>query len=102
MYFGKGGFVYIISNRGRNVLYTGVTSNLRRRMFQHKTKFYPRSFSARYEVGILLYYKFYDTIIEAIAAEKFIKGKSRSYKFDLIHGFNESMSDLTSQLKDDE
>ena len=61
-------------------LYTGVTSTIGARIRQHKEKFYPNSFSAKYNCGKLVYYKWFDTIIETIAEEKRIKGGSRKEK----------------------
>ena len=53
----KPGFIYIITNKYQTVVYTGVTSNLPQRILEHKEKRYPNSFSARYNVNILVYYE---------------------------------------------
>ena len=90
----KGGFVYITTNPLRTVLYTGVTSNLIGRIQKHKSKFYPNSFSARYNVTILVYYAFFPTIVEAIMEEKRIKAGSRKQKMDLINSINPFWEDL--------
>ncbi len=53
----KPGFVYIITNKYQTVVYVGVTSNLPQRILEHKNKKYPKSFSARYDVNLLVYYE---------------------------------------------
>jgi len=96
----KGGFVYIITNKTFTVLYTGVTSNLQARTQQHKQKYYPNSFSARYNCCILVYYRFFPTIVEAIAEEKRIKGGNRNQKIRLISEMNSEWKDLWEDIKD--
>lgn len=73
----KVGWVYILTNKHHNVLYTGVTSNLVVRMQEHRSKIYPGSFTSRYNVDQLVYFLLYDTIEDAIAEEKRIKGGNR-------------------------
>jgi putative endonuclease len=90
----KGGFVYITTNPLRTVLYTGVTSNLIGRIQKHKSKFYPNSFSAKYNVTILVFYAFFPTIVEAILEEKRIKAGSRKQKMELINSINPFWEDL--------
>lgn len=70
------------------VLYTGVTSELTTRVWQHKTNVYPGSFSSKYKTHKLVYYEYFEFIEEAIAREKQIKGGSRKKKIDLINNFN--------------
>lgn len=95
----KGGYVYILSNIYNTTLYVGVTSQLGVRIRQHKEKFYPNSFSARYNCCKLVYYKFFDTILEAIAEEKRIKGGSRGQKEKLIKSMNPEWRDLYEEVK---
>jgi putative endonuclease len=90
----KGGFVYILSNPLHSVLYTGVTSDLIKRMQQHRNKVFPLSFSARYNACLLLYYQFYPAIVEAILEEKRIKAGSRLQKMKLINSINPLWEDL--------
>jgi len=78
-----------------SVLYTGVTSNLVERLSQHKSKKYPDSFSARYNICKLVYYENFETISEAIIREKQIKAGSRKKKIELIEGMNPGWSDLS-------
>src|SRR5580704_19089891 len=94
----KGGCVYIITNARHTVLYTGVTSDLIGRMYQHKTKHHPNSFSAKYNCDKLVYYESYATIEDAINAEKQIKAGSRQKKIDLINAMNSPWRDLYDEL----
>ncbi len=73
----RGGTVYIMTNILLTVLYTGVTSDLIIRVQKHKTKTHPESFTAKYNVAILVYYKSFSTIEESILEEKRIKAGSR-------------------------
>jgi putative endonuclease len=80
--------VYIITNAHHTVLYVGVTSNLKKRINQHKNKYYRKSFSAKYNVNKLVYMEAFGRIIDAIKREKYIKGKSRKFKIDLVNSAN--------------
>ena len=90
----KKGYVYILFSRRNGTLYTGVTSDLKRRVYEHKTKLHPKSFSAKYDVDKLGYYEEYVSIKEAIEREKQIKGGSRAAKLALIEGINPRWEDL--------
>ena len=94
----KGGYVYITCSLNHSTLYTGVTSILGARIRQHKEKFYPDSFSAKYNCVKLVYYKWFDTIMEAIAEEKRIKAGSRKKKEILVNGMNPEWKDLYETL----
>ena len=89
---------YIVTNKNHTVLYTGVTSALRKRIWEHKNKMYPGSFSARYNVDELVYYEAFFDIGEAIAREKQIKAGSRQKKLDMINAFNQEWKDLYEDL----
>ena len=91
----RGGYVYIITNKNKTVLYTGVTSDLVTRMHQHKTGVYPNSFSKRYNLTVLVYYKSFQFITDAIAEEKRIKAGSRKAKERLIEEMNPGWGELT-------
>ncbi|WP_295125691.1 GIY-YIG nuclease family protein [uncultured Chitinophaga sp.] len=97
---GKGGYVYIISNKARTVLYTGVTADLYARIIDHRDKKYHGSFTARYGAGVLLYYNFFSSIEEAIAEEKRIKGGSRQAKINLINEMNPEWRDLFPDVEE--
>jgi len=66
----RGGSVYIMTNVLKTVLYTGVTSNLAKRVQEHKNKAYPSSFTATYNVVYLVYYRHFPSIVAAIKEEK--------------------------------
>ena len=96
----KPGFIYIITNKYQTVVYTGVTSNLPQRILDHKEKINPKSFSARYNLGILVYYEQFQWIGDAIAREKQIKAGSRENKNNLIQSINPNWDDLFEEIKD--
>src|SRR5262245_6061000 len=96
---GEGGYVYITCSLNHSTLYTGVTSTIGARVAQHKEKHYPSSFSAKYNCVKLVYYKRFDTIMEAIAEEKRIKAGSRKSKEKLINCMNPEWKDLYDQIK---
>jgi len=94
----RGGYVYILTNKSHSTLYTGVTSALYIRISEHKQKVYPSSFTAKYNVSILVYYEFHSSIEEAIMREKFIKGKKSNFKVELINSMNPDWKDLYNEV----
>ena len=92
------GYVYILCSLNHTTLYVGVTSNLPVRILQHKQKKYPDSFTAKYNCTKLVYYQRFDTIIEAIAEEKRIKGGSRKKKEKMINDINPYWNDLYEKI----
>jgi putative endonuclease len=95
----KGGYVYIVSNKKRTVLYIGVTANLYARIFEHRSG-YGSTFTKRYKCTNLLYFCFYDAIEEAITREKQIKKWKRVWKDQLIEKFNPELKDLFSEVSE--
>ena len=95
-----GGCAYIITNKHNTVLYTGVTSGLRGRIWEHKTKFYPKSFTAKYNCEKVVWYEVFPTIMEAIDREKQIKAGSRKKKEALINQINPDWKDLWEEIQD--
>jgi putative endonuclease len=93
MYESKRGYVYILFNKRNGTLYTGVTSDLVRRIYEHKNKVC-ESFSCKYDVNKLGYYEIHDTVVLAIGREKQIKGGSREKKLALIESMNSEWKDL--------
>jgi putative endonuclease len=93
------GYVYIMANNNNTVLYTGVTSDLKVRVKEHKGKRYPGSFTARYNIVKLVYFERFTSIAEAIKREKQIKGGSRKKKVELINLVNPEWEDLTRWLE---
>ena len=87
-------YVYIMTNKMNTVLYTGVTNDLMRRVYEHKNKLDIKSFTARYNVNKLVYYETINSIQSAIEREKQIKAGSRKKKEDLINEFNPDWKDL--------
>ena len=87
-------YVYILTNKNKTVLYTGVTNNLRLRLHQHATKHNPKSFTAKYNVHYLVYYEHFGWIQQAIAREKEIKNLTRQKKLNIIKENNPSMKFL--------
>ena len=89
-------WVYIATNKRRTVLYVGVTNDLRTRAWEHRSALSPNSFTARYNVHLIVYFEPFDLITDAIAREKYIKGKSQKFKEELINQMNPSWCDLLS------
>jgi putative endonuclease len=94
---GKQYYVYIMTNKHNTVLYTGVTNNLRRRVYEHRTG-RGGGFTSRYNVTKLAYYEACEDPQSAIAREKQIKGGSRQKKVNLIQATNPTWDDLYDQL----
>ena len=92
------GFIYIITNKNHTVLYTGVTSNLSKRIKEHQDKKYQGSFSARYNANKLVYYEAFQMIGDAINREKQIKAGSRAKKLALINSVNAEWNDLYEEI----
>ena len=95
----KQGYVYLMTNKMNTVIYTGVTSNLQKRIYEHKEKMVA-GFTKKYNVSKLVYYEVFDNIENALVREKQIKGGSRKKKLDLIQGMNPNFKDLYYELWD--
>ncbi|MEL7430221.1 MAG: GIY-YIG nuclease family protein [Pseudomonadota bacterium] len=91
---GVGGFVYIMASRKNGTLYTGVTSDLAGRVWEHREKAFPRSFTARHGVTRLVWYQEFDDIRDAIDHEKRVKRWRRSWKLKAIENMNPDWQDL--------
>ena len=92
-----GGTTYIMSNKKRNVLYIGVTSELISRVIQHK-KGNASLFTKKYKCQFLVYFEHYGFIEEAIAREKVLKNWKRAWKYELIRKFNPDLRDLSFDI----
>ena len=90
-------YVYILTNHTNTVLYTGVTSNLIKRIYEHKNKLV-EGFTAKYHVTKLVYYEIHESIVTAIEREKQIKGGSRKKKIKLITSKNPEFKDLYDEI----
>ena len=90
-------YVYIMTNKHNRVLYTGITNDLRRRVYEHKEKFIA-GFTKKYNVSKLIYYELFEDPENAILREKKIKAGSRQKKIDLINTMNKEWIDLYEEL----
>ena len=90
-------YVYIMTNKNNTMLYTGVTNDLKRRVYEHKGKLV-EGFTKKYNITKLVYYEVFDSIESAILREKQIKGGSRQKKIDLINSMNKEWRDLYEEL----
>ncbi len=90
-------YVYLLTNKSNSVIYTGVTTGLIKRIYQHKNKLTP-GFSSKYNLDKLVYYESFEDIREAIKREKQIKGGSRKDKIKLIQSTNPEFEDLYYKL----
>ncbi len=93
----KRGYVYILTNKNNTTLYTGVTSNLPKRIYEHKNKLVD-GFSKKYNLDKLVYYEIIDEITKAIDREKQIKAGSRKKKIELINSQNPEWKDLSEDF----
>jgi len=91
------GWVYIMASKPNGTLYVGVTNDLARRAFEHRTGQH-EGFTKRYGVGRLVWYEEYPTVPGAIAREKRLKKWPRRWKIDLIEAFNPAWDDLYEGL----
>jgi putative endonuclease len=89
--------VYIMTNKWNKVLYTGVTNDLKRRVYEHRNKLI-KGFSEKYNIDKLVYYETVESIESAIMREKQIKGGSRNDKIQLVNTVNNKWCDLYDKL----
>jgi len=90
-------YVYILTNKSNNVLYIGVTNDLIRRLFEHKTKLV-EGFTKKYNLQKLVYYEATNEIESAIKREKQLKNWHRGWKMNLIDQFNPNWRDLSNDF----
>ena len=90
-------YVYVMTNKNNTVLYTGMTNNLIRRVYEHKEKIID-GFTKKYNCTKLVYYEIFNDPYNAIAREKQIKAGSRKKKIDLINSMNPNWKDLYDDL----
>ena len=91
------GYVYILASKRNGTLYTGVTSDLPRRLFEHQHHLTP-GFTSRYGVQTLVWFEVHDLVTDAIAREKTIKKWPRQWKIDLIEAMNPAWDDISHFL----
>jgi putative endonuclease len=90
-------YVYILASQRNGTLYVGVTNDIARRVFEHRTGATP-GFTAKYDVKILVWYEVHPSIAEAIAREKRLKRWKRSWKIKLIEENNPQWLDIYERL----
>jgi putative endonuclease len=90
-------YVYIMTNKTNKVLYTGVTGDLKKRIYEHKGKL-AAGFTKRYSLSKLVYFEIFEDVQNAIAREKQIKNGSRQKKIDLVNSVNNKWRDLYDDL----
>ena len=90
-------YIYIMTNKRNNVLYTGVTNDLKKRVYEHKEKLV-KGFTKKYNITKLVYYEICEDIEEAILREKKIKGGSRAKKIALVNSINKEWRDLYDEI----
>ena len=93
----KKGYVYLMTNSTNTVIYAGVTSDLVKRVYQHREKLI-EGFTKKYNVTKVVYYEVFDDIESAIQREKQIKGGSRGKKMALITASNPDFNDLYKSI----
>ncbi|MBU1274067.1 MAG: GIY-YIG nuclease family protein [Proteobacteria bacterium] len=90
-------YVYIVTNKGNEVLYIGVTNDLARRVWEHRNGV-AEGFTSRYNAGRLVYYEVFDDPEKAITREKQLKKGPRKRKVELIEAMNPGWQDLSEEL----
>ncbi len=91
-------YVYILASNDNKVVYTGVTNNLRRRVYEHKNSLDKNSFTSKYHVNKLVYYEYTGAVEAAIAREKQIKGWNRKRKNKMVESNNPEWKDLYAEI----
>ncbi len=89
----KMNYIYILTNKYNTTLYIGVTSNIEKRLYEHRQKVI-KSFTKKYNLYKLVYIEQCENINVAIEREKYLKGKKRQFKIDLINSQNPLWEDL--------
>ncbi|RDI46934.1 GIY-YIG nuclease family protein [Aquicella lusitana] len=90
-------FVYILASQRHGTLYTGSTSDLKKRIWQHKNNIIP-GFTAKYRVHRLVYYEEHSSLVEMVRRERRIKNWCRKWKLNLIEEFNPTWKDLYEEV----
>ncbi len=97
IYNNKQYYIYLLGNKNNTTIYTGITSDIKRRIWEHKNKT-TKGFSSKYNLYKLLYYEIYQDPENAIIREKQIKSGSREKKIELIESMNPKWVDLYDNL----
>ncbi len=91
----KKSYVYFVTNKNNSVIYIGITSDLIKRVYQHKTKAFKNAFTSKYNCDKLVYFEEFIDVNEAITREKQLKAGNRKRKEDLIYSTNPEWEDLS-------
>ena len=94
----KEGYIYMMTNKNRTTLYIGVTADLKRRVWEHRTHYDKRSFTAKYNLEYCVYYEFFTDIAQAIQRETQLKKWRREKKEVLINNINPEWKDLWEDI----
>ena len=94
----SGGFVYIVTNRKGGTLYIGSTSDLIGRIFEHKNKLIPKSFTAKYNLDKLVYFEWHNSLENMVRRERQLKEWKRAWKVELIEQQNPDWNDLYNKV----
>ena len=89
-------YVYVMSNRANGVLYIGVTDNIEERVKEHKLKVYPKSFTAKYNCIMLVYFEEFENGKDAEKRERQFKKWKRNWKIELIEEMNPNWIDIST------
>jgi putative endonuclease len=95
----NGGYIYIMTNKNKTVLYIGVTNNIQRRITEHSSHVNENAFTAKYNLEYCVYYEYFTDITLAIAREKQLKRWSRAKKEALIIKTNPEWKDFSVQIR---
>ncbi|WP_258101288.1 GIY-YIG nuclease family protein [Marinoscillum pacificum] len=95
----KPGYVYIMSNKNRTVLYIGMTNNLVARVLQHRSN--ESNYTSKYKCYDLIYWEYFQRISDAIGREKQLKNWHREWKWNLIKEMNPNLKDLFEEINDE-
>lgn len=90
----SGGYVYIMASKRMGTLYIGSTSDLIVRVWEHKNKIYPKSFTAKYNCNMLVYYEYHEILEDMVKRERQMKEWNRNWKIKLIIEKNPEWNDL--------
>ena len=93
-------YCYLMTNVSNSVLYCGITNDLIRRVYEHKIKLHPNSFTSKYNINKLVYFEQHSNAEDAIIREKKIKGGARKRKLKLIESMNFEWKDLSADWYD--
>ena len=93
-----GGYVYIMTNKRNGTLYIGSTSDIIQRIYEHKKKIYPKSFTAKHNLNKLVYIEWHSNLMHMVVRERQLKEWNRNWKIRLIISKNPNWNDLYDDI----